>query len=406
MNLAKRSTIHPQDATKHIHTFFHLLCHYGELALRGKNRSRFEDRLVSNLMARLRPLGDCAVRKMRGRVLVEFADGHSWESLSGAVSKVMGLSNAHPVWRVEPRLEEIQAIIPSALEGATFGSFAVRCRRGEKDLPFTSRDVSIAVGSQIQQLTGARVDLDHPDYICWIEIMNTEAFVSCDRIEGPAGLPVGISGRVAIMLSGGIDSPVAAWRMMRRGCELVAIHFHSHPFTTAASKEKVVELAHILAQWHGRPLHLAMVPFGELQKKIVAETPQPYRVIMYRRFMMRIANALARNAGATALVTGDALGQVASQTLTNLETVSAVSSMPIIRPLIGMDKDEITRDAKRVGTYELSIEPHHDCCGFFEPKRPVTKSYPGELAKAEAPLDVTVLVAQCVAATQWQELSC
>jgi tRNA uracil 4-sulfurtransferase len=404
MSQAILSTKNPQGQPQAIHRFRHLLCHYGELALRKGNRRLFEDRLAANLRQALASIGNCTVHRMQGRFLVEFAESHEENAMAAAVSKVFGLANAQPVWSVGPTLSEIQAAIPQALAGASFASFAVRCRRSEKRVPFTSQEVCIAVGAQIQQLAGARVDLGHPEWTCWIEGMADQVFISTKKIEGPAGLPVGVSGKVAVMLSGGIDSPVAAWRMMRRGCELVAIHFHSHPYTTVASQENVAELAQTLADWHGRPLSLAMVPFGEIQKHIVANAPEPYRVILYRRYMVRMAEALAREAGAKALITGDSLGQVASQTLSNMTTIEAVAALPILRPLVGMDKDEITRDAKRIGTFELSIEPHQDCCSFLEPKRPATKSRVVELERVEADLDLEAICAASQASTTWQQI--
>ncbi|MBI4237756.1 MAG: tRNA 4-thiouridine(8) synthase ThiI [Deltaproteobacteria bacterium] len=394
------TTFSPNDPQA-IPSYRYLLGHYGELTLRGKNRHRFESRLVELLSARLRPFGDHEVRRLPGRFFIEFAVEQPWNRLSETAKKVFGLSNAYGVWRVAPSLDAVHALLPSVLQGRTFGSFAVRCRRGEKQFPYSSQQVGEIIGRAVQERTGARVDLEHPEFTLWIEVMSRHLFVGADRVEGPRGLPLGMSGTVAVFLSGGIDSPVAAWRMMRRGCETVAFHFHSAPFTTAASQEKVLDLAQRLAAWHG-PLRIGLIPFAPLQQQVVLHAPAELRIILYRRLMLRIAAELAREVGATALVTGDALGQVASQTLSNLSTIEAASPLPVLRPLVGMDKEEITATARQIGTYETSIEPHQDCCNFLEPRHPATSSRLATVERAEAALDLTALVRQGVAAVEWR----
>jgi thiamine biosynthesis protein ThiI len=232
-----------------------------------------------------------------------------------------------------------------------------------------------------------------------VEALTREAFYSFGKVRGAGGLPVGASGRVACLLSGGIDSPVAAWRMMRRGCRVIFIHFHSYPILSRASQEKARELARLLTrfQYHSR---LFVVPFGEIQQRVVLAVPGPLRVVVYRRLMMRIAERIARMHRAQGLVTGDVVGQVASQTLENMATIGSVVAMPVLRPLVGMDKEEITAEAQRLGTYPISIIPDQDCCTLFTPRHPATKAKPHEVARAEAELPIEEMVAQAVAAAE------
>jgi thiamine biosynthesis protein ThiI len=223
-------------------------------------------------------------------------------------------------------------------------------------------------------------------------------------MTGAGGLPTGVSGRVGCLISGGIDSPVAAWRMMKRGCEIVLIHFHSAPFTDKASIEKVEELTEILASWYPGKIKLALIPLGTIQKKIVTQTEEKYRVILYRRFMVRMAEQVAISEGCEALVTGEALGQVASQTLSNITTVDSAVKMPIFRPLIGMDKQEVVDSAKFIGTYGLSIQPHQDCCQFFEPRHPITRTTDQEMIEVEKALNIDELVKEGLTHVEWKHI--
>ncbi|MBI4367729.1 MAG: tRNA 4-thiouridine(8) synthase ThiI [Deltaproteobacteria bacterium] len=379
---------HPQE----IHKYTHLLCHYGELALKGRNRHRFEDRLTAMLAGKARALGVCGIHKLHGRVWIQFADPHAWERMAAIVRNTFGLANAHGMRLCDPTPAAIEeTAVLCALE-TSFASFAVRCRRAEKTYPFTSQEICTRVGRAIETTTGARVHLTAPAWTCWIELTGGKAFVGAHRAEGPGGLPAGISGKVTALLSGGIDSPVAAWRMMRRGCEVGCVHFHSAPFTSSASKEKVLALVKALSGWQPS-VTVTIVPFGRIQQEIALRAPETYRVILYRRLMLRIAAAIAKAEGRQALVTGEALGQVASQTLPNLATIDAASALPVLRPLIGMDKQEITNEAIRIGTYPISIEPHQDCCTYLEPEQPATRSTIATIDTIEAALDIPRLIA-------------
>ena len=246
----------------------------------------------------------------------------------------------------------------------------------------TSPQIEREVGGRIKEARGWLVDLDEPEFTIHVEALTHEAFYYFGKERGAGGMPVGVSGRVACLLSGGIDSPVAAWRLMRRGCRVLLVHFHSYPILSRASQEKARELARLLAEFqlHSR---LFLVPFGEIQQQVVLAVPPPLRVVVYRRLMMRIAEAIAREHRAQALVTGEVVGQVASQTLENLASIDSVVSMPVLRPLVGMDKDEITAEAQRLGSYSISIIPDQDCCTLFTPRHPATKAKAFDVERAE-----------------------
>ena len=368
-----------------------LLIHYGELALKGKNRDLFEKRLVDNILIALGSESDWNVRRLYGRIVVRVDDGNDIDELAQRIKNVFGIANIAPAVEAKPTLESIEEAAVSIVKGKDFESFAIRARRPEKGQSFSSQDIGIKVGAAVQKASGAKVDLTNPALTVGVVVMKQRAFVYADRIKGPGGLPVGSSGITACLISGGIDSPVACWRMMKRGCRPLFIHFHSAPFTSNASKEKAQEIVEYLMRGQP-PAKLITVPFGELQKKIVTGVPAKYRIMLYRRFMVRIANELARKHDAKALVSGEALGQVASQTLSNLATIEDVSDMPLLRPLIGMDKQEIVDEAKRIGTFTMSIEPHDDCCSFLMPKNPVTRSTPKDMGYVEKSLACGELV--------------
>jgi thiamine biosynthesis protein ThiI len=269
-------------------------------------------------------------------------------------------------------------------------------RRADKRFPTTSPQLEREIGGRIKEARGWHVDLGHPALTIHVEILTDEAFYSFGKERGAGGLPVGASGRVACLLSGGIDSPVAAWRMMRRGCRVIFIHFHSYPILSRASQEKARELVQILTQYQYRS-RLFLVPFGEIQQRVVLAVAPPLRVVIYRRLMMRIAEAIGRRAGARMLVTGEVVGQVASQTLENMTSINEVATQPVLRPLIGMDKEEITAQAQLLGTYPVSIIPDQDCCTLFTPRHPATKARRTDVLRAEEALPIDEIVEQAVA---------
>jgi len=379
-----------------------VVVHYHEIALKRGNRPAFVHRLVDNIGRTLRGTGVRRVRALPGRIVINLAPRGDWPEISRRLQWVFGIANYSLSWRAERTLDDITAKALAAIDGQQFVSFAVRTKRGDKGFPVPSPEVSRLVGTAVQAQSRAAVDLENPALTIRIEIVRDEAFVAVERLRGPGGLPVGSSGRVLVLLSGGIDSPVAAYRMMRRGCAVEFVHFHGAPYQDRTSREKVAELVRLLtrSQFHSR-LHL--VTFGDIQRQIVTQIQRPYRVVLYRRMMVRIAEALARSLDIPALVTGESLGQVASQTLSNLTTVEEATALPLLRPLIGMDKAEITAQAQQIGTFEISIQPDQDCCQLFVPKHPSTRMSVAEAREAERPLDIPALLQQALEGTTVQE---
>ena len=368
-----------------------LAVHYAEVGLKGRNRPRFEKTLCENLERALRPLGRAKARRLYGRILVDAPDGAAPEAIAERLGRVFGVAYFSVATTFEPTREAITDRVDAFVRSRSFASFGVRVRRVDKALPFRSNELAGELGARIQSRTGARVDLEHPDLWIDLHLLHGEAILLHERMPGPGGLPVRSSGRALALVSGGIDSPVAAWLLAKRGCELSFVHFHSAPWTSDASQRKVRDALTRLGEWTG-PARLFMVPFAELQQTLVREAPAEPRIVLYRRFMVRVAEALAEREGALALVTGDSVGQVSSQTLANLDTINRAATLPVLRPLVGSDKGEIIELAKRIGTYEISIEPDEDCCSFLMPRQPATWTRPGPIEAIERGLDVKALV--------------
>ncbi len=373
--------------------------HYHEIALKGRNRPFFINRLVRNIEAAGADLPLKRVVALPGRLMVELTDEAAWPRLRERLAQVVGIANFSPTHRVELDIEAIADEVVRAVADKSFESFRITTRRAYKGFSLNSMEIDRAVGARVKEACGARVDLKSPELTVYIEILPREALFHVEKIGGLQGVPVGTAGRVAALLSGGIDSPVAAYRMMKRGCRVDFIHFHSVPFLSRASQQKVKEILDVLTRYQYRS-RLYLVAFGNLQRQIMLAAPAPLRVVLYRRFMVRIATALARHRRARALVTGESLGQVASQTLENLAVIEAAAGLPVLRPLIGMDKAEITTQAKEVGTYEISIIPDQDCCQLFIPAYPATRSRLDEVIAAEQELDVEELVQTAVQGTE------
>lgn len=382
----------------------HLLVHYGELALKGRNRDHFEETLVQNMRLALGPGSGATVRRLYGRLIVLLTPEAIWDRVAENLTRVFGIEYLMPAITSEPTLEAMsraaQEVVRGESEPRTFG---VHCKRATKTFPFDSLEVQRVVGAAIQGVTEWPVKLKDPDLPVKVELVNHSAYLGFGRIDGWGGLPTGVAGKVVCLLSGGIDSPVAAHRILRRGATAAYVHFHSHPHTGLESQRKVRELA-AMVQPPGRSSRLYGIAFAELQRRIVAQCPEALRVILYRRFMVRAAEAIAHREGALALVTGESLGQVASQTLENLRTIDCVARLPILRPLIGLDKDEIVKEAQRIGTFETSIEPHGDCCSFLMPQNPATRSTPEYLETVEKIFDVDAEVARLVAEATAEEV--
>ena len=379
-----------------------LIVHYQEIALKGRNRPWFIGRLVRNLRTATRGVGVREVRPLMGRIEIVLEPAADWQPVHERVARVFGVANFARAGRTALDIDTIAEAIVANLGPEEPASFRVSVRRADKQFPMTSPEIEREVGGRIKMARGWRVELGKPALTIHVETLRTEAFYSFGKEPGAGGLPTGVSGRVACLLSGGIDSPVAAWRMMRRGCRVVFVHFHSYPILSRASQEKARELARLRTAFPFRS-RLLLVPFGEIQQRVVLSVPPPIRVVIYRRLMMRIAEALARANRVQALVTGDVVGQVASQTIENLTSINAVATMPVLRPLIGMDKDEITAQAQRIGTYPVSIIPDQDCCTLFTPRHPVTRVRAENVDAAERGLDVQEIVGQAVRATAVEE---
>ncbi|MBI4735325.1 MAG: tRNA 4-thiouridine(8) synthase ThiI [candidate division NC10 bacterium] len=360
------------------------MIHYNEIGLKGKNQPLFLRRLEANL---LRATGEAGVRR------VEQRSGRKadWEVIRGRLHSVFGIANFSLAERVEPDMGALKAAVGNALAGRTFRSFKVAARRAYKQFPLTSEDINRDLGAFVQAQTQAAVDLEQPELTIHVEVLPRDLYFSFGREAGSGGLPVGVSGRVVSLLSGGIDSPVAAHRLMKRGCQVVFVHFHGFPFLDATSRDKAVELAQLLTRFQYRS-HLYLVPFGEIQREVVVGAPAPLRVVLYRRLMGRIAEQIARREDAKALVTGESLGQVASQTLENLAVIEEAVGMPVLRPLIGSDKEEIVQQARALQTYDISIIPDQDCCRLFVPRHPATFSSLDEVRAVESQLPIEKLV--------------
>jgi len=375
----------------------------GELFLKGKNRATFEQALVRRVREALRPFAGLEVWTGQGRIYVR---GGEPAGLVEALADVFGASSLSPVVFVARDLEAIAATCAAMADEARARgarTFRITAKRADKRFDLSSPQINVAIGGRVQAATGLEVDLGDPDVEIGVEIGTTGDFVYDRVVPAAGGLPVGVSGSAVLLLSGGIDSPVAGHLAQKRGLSLSAVHFHSAPWTSAASKEKARRLAGRLARRQAG-LDLHTVPFGRAQDRIREHVEPSYRVILYRRLMLRISEALARRLGAGALVTGDSLGQVASQTLENLACISAATEMLVLRPLVGLDKAEVIEMARRLGTYDVSILPHDDCCSLFVPKHPETRGRPGRAASLEEPLGLGELVADALAEAEVERL--
>ncbi len=379
-----------------------VVVHYQEIALKGRNRPWFIARLVRNLRTATSDLDVRQVVPKMGRIEVVLGSPQAWEPVADRIRHVFGVANFSRAGRAPLDMDAIAEAILTDLGDLQTSSFRVSAKRADKRFPLTSPQIEREVGGRIKEARGWKVDLGHPAFTIHVDALTGEAFYYFGKEAGPGGMPTGVSGRVICLLSGGIDSPVAAYRLMRRGCRVVLVHFHSYPILSRASQEKVRELAGVLTRYQQRT-RLYMVAFGDIQRQIVLSVPPPLRVVIYRRLMLRIAEALAHVSGAGALVTGDVIGQVASQTLENLTATGAVATLPVFRPLIGMDKDEITAEAQRLGTYAISIIEDQDCCQLFTPRHPATKARLRDLELAEQALPIDEFVASAVAGAGVEE---
>jgi tRNA uracil 4-sulfurtransferase len=380
-----------------------IVVHYKELALKGRNRPWFVQMLVRNLRIALSGLDVVAVRSIMGRIEVELGRTASWPDARDRIRHVFGIANFSCAGRAVHDFDRLAEAILGDLGDRRPQSFRVRARRSDKRFAFTSPQIEREVGGRIKERTGWRVDLDEADLSIHVEMLPEHAFYYFGKEPGAGGLPSGTGGKVACLLSGGIDSPVAAYRMMRRGCMVLMVHFHSYPILSRASLEKAREIATLLTTYQLRS-RLVLVPFGELQQQVLLGAAPELRVVIYRRLMLRIVERFARKWHARALVTGEVIGQVASQTLENMTAISAATTFDVLRPLVGMDKDEITAEAGRIGTLPISNIPDQDCCQLFTPRHPATRARLEDVEAAEAVLPISAMVDAAVAAATTEDI--
>ena len=382
-----------------------LVAHYHEIGLKGRNRNFFEDALGRNMRRALRGTGYRKLRQGFGRVVVDMNDEGDIDAAAERVARVFGLAYVGVGKRVEPNMEAIAEAALELIQAEPFESFQVRARRTHSSFELKSGEINVEIGQRIVDATGGKVDLKNADATIHIQLFGNACIVYRKRVKGTGGLPVGVSGKMLALLSGGIDSPVAAWRMARRGAEVEFVHFHGQPFTDPSSIRQATELAEVLARYQLQA-KLHTIPLADAQREIVTHAPSNLRVVLYRRTMMRIAATLAEEIGAKALITGDSLGQVASQTIENIRTVDAAlpPDVEVLRPLIGMDKQEIVNEAIEIGTYDISTRQYQDCCVLFEPRSPATRSNPGVAEKGEVELDMDALVGKALAARETRVL--
>ena len=381
-----------------------ILIKNGELTLKGLNRCNFEDILIKNIRRRLRDLGEINVRKAQSTIYIEPKDDtFDFEEALERVKLIFGIAAFSRACVCEKTMEDIIAKSPVYLENdlKNVKTFKVEAKRADKQFPLTSPEICREIGGV---LLGAyphlRVDVHNPDIIIYVEIRDYNAYVRGEQIQGAGGLPVGTAGNASILISGGIDSPVAAWCMAKRGLRLNAIHFASPPYTSPRAEQKVRTLLSRVARYSGA-INLAIVPFTQIQDEIANNCPEEYFTLIMRRMMMRISERIAREKDSLALITGESLGQVASQTLPALVTTDIVCNMPVLRPLIGMDKEEIVEISRKIDTFETSILPYEDCCTVFTPKHPKTRPTLSECEKAEANLQIDALIEKAISETAY-----
>ena len=373
-----------------------VVVHYNEIALKLGQRPHFVARLADNIRRTLRDLPVGSVRSVAGRIVVDVAAADARE-IAARLAVTPGIANAWCARSLDTDLDLVDREIDELLTWwRPQGSFRVDVRRADKTFPVQSPEIAARLGRRIVERTGAPVDLKTADSTLYVLVVPNRIYIALEKVEACGGLPVPTGGRVLLMLSGGIDSPVAGLRMIRRGCRVTALHFHSVPYVSRTSREKARRLCAVLARGQG-PTELELIAFGGIQSEIVRSAPSALRVVLYRRMMMRIAAALQREVGTAAIVTGESLGQVASQTLTNMTVISMAADAPLLRPLVGMDKREIMDYAQREGTYEISIVPDQDCCSLFVPKHPATAATLAAVEDAERSYDVAALVSTAVA---------
>ena len=381
-----------------------ILIKYGELALKGLNRSSFEALLIKNLKKSLKLLGEVELTKGQSTIYIEpKSDDFDFNKALDRVGKVFGISAFSRACVAKKDIQDILKKAEVYLAGRLkeVNTFKVESKRSDKKFPLTSPQISAQLGGYLlKRFPHLKVDVHNPDEIVTVEVRDYGAYIRGSQIAGAGGMPVGSNGRAAVLISGGIDSPVAAWMMAKRGIEPFAVHFASPPYTSERAEIKVKQLLSKIAEYSGE-IKLAVVPFTEMQEEISKHCPEEYYTLIMRRFMMMISERIAKENGCLALITGESVGQVASQTIQALTVTDAATDMPVFRPLIGMDKEEIVEISRKIDTFEISIQPYDDCCTVFAPKHPKTKPKLEQVIKAEQRLDTETLIDSAIRGTQY-----
>ncbi|WP_027630826.1 tRNA uracil 4-sulfurtransferase ThiI [Ruminiclostridium cellobioparum] len=381
-----------------------ILVRYGEIILKGLNRPVFEDKLIGNIRSAILKSGNARIFKSQGRIYIEpQEENYDFDFVLQKITRIFGVVSVSPVWKIDTDYNQIKA---TALKVASdlvaqygYKTFKLETKRGNKKFPMQSPEISADLGGYIlENIPGLTVDVKNPDFTVYLEVRES-SYVYSDIIKAHGGMPMGSNGKATLLLSGGIDSPVAGWMMGKRGVEIEAVHFYSYPYTSERAKQKVVDLAQILSQYCGK-FKLHVVPFTEIQLAINDNCPEDQLTIIMRRIMMRIAEIIARKTNSMALITGESMGQVASQTMQSLYCTDSAVNMPVFRPLIGMDKVEVIDIARKIDTFETSILPYEDCCTVFVAKHPQTKPKLEKIMKSEAAVDFEPLIERAVEATE------
>ena len=382
----------------------HVICHYSEIGLKGKNRIFFERKLKENIKLALNaftPDSFVNIQRLRGRFLIELTESgqDSTSIIEEILKNIFGLAYFAFAYESEPDLDTIKSDSVELMKRLDFSTFRVTARRIKAQFQYTSQDLNEEVGAEIIDKLKKEVNLKYPEATCFIDVLDEVTLLFNEKIQSAKGLPIGVSGIAVVMLSGGIDSPVAAYYAMKRGMHVIYVHFHSIPLVSEASVEKVRDTVTILKKYQSRS-KLYLVKFAPIQQQILVDCYEKLRVVLYRRYMMKIAEKIAEIEKAKAIYTGEALGQVASQTIENITIVEESVTLPIIRPLIGFDKLEIISKAQEIGTYDISILPHQDCCTLYVPKHPATKARFKDVQKNEAILDNDNLINEALETTE------
>ncbi|MDQ2085990.1 tRNA uracil 4-sulfurtransferase ThiI [Herbivorax sp. ANBcel31] len=381
-----------------------ILIRYGEIMLKGLNRPLFEKKLIKNIKKAIHNLGKASVKKSQARIYVEpIEEDYDFDECINLLTKVFGIVSVSVVWKINSDFDEIKEnalkMVTELVEKKGYSTFKVETKRGNKRFPMNSPEISKELGAHIlSNIPKISVDVNNPSFIVYVEVREF-TYIYSEIIPSVCGMPVGTNGKAMLLLSGGIDSPVAGWMIGKRGVEIEAVHFYSYPYTSERAKEKVIDLSKILAEYCHK-INLHIVPFTDIQLEINERCPHEQSTIIMRRVMMKIAEKIAKKTEAVALITGESIGQVASQTIESLAVTNESVDLPVFRPLVGMDKNEVVSWAKKIGTYETSILPYEDCCTVFVPKHPNTKPKLDRIVLSEKKADLNDLVEKAVEDTE------